>query len=1268
MKGKKIIVSILMAVTMLTAIPIAYVNAEQSESAEVVASINLIHEHTGSPSTGDGCYTTPIICGGTLQATQGTRQTTCGKVTTLHDYGVLYDISSGQMVESSRYGYRSRWCGTHGVVEQNSFYGYTSNGTCSKSVSVSYTFYVCPSCGSQYSNSGSCTKVTGYATSCGLSAENACGSIDMVKNVSPSNGYSLSVILNTDENSEDKFVITSYTWEDGSTAESHEVTGNGEYECAVTYTDCNVEKNGTLIYTVSDYDTEPPIITALTPSTTSWTKGNVIVTVTATDNYGVTGYRLNDGAWETGNKLTVTENGTYTVYAKDAIGNVSEGRNIIIRNIDRTVPLLTINPVSVGWTKEDVTVTFLATDNSNDTIYYAVSENGSLTAEQVTGTETSYTVTHNGTYYVYARDLAGNVAKKIFNVSSIDKTAPIIQIHPFTTDWTNQDIEISFSATDNSNDTLVYAVSESDSLTSEEVTGNETSFLVTENSTYYVYTKDLAGNIAKKEVTVSNIDKTAPVITVDERNTAYTNAAYDITFSARDDASGVLYYTVSLNGSLGKGDITGTDTSFAITENNLYYVYAVDRAGNVGKKEVLITNLDFTAPDGSVVLINGLEIPSGSFIWTDKVTANVSATDNIALADKAYNFDSAGYEAEESKEYHVNGSYKVKIRDHVGNEKEIAFLIDNIDSISPTIGDIKYAYADAEGSRVETTDINSLPDVNQMDISFAAEDTQSGLPSTAYRYTDPLGAVSEWSSEALIKDLIYNGDYKIEVRDNCGNVAVKTLTISNMLEKFPVTYLDVNENGEILGSTTKMVKIGQMAAGSEIGIDVATGAYYEGYDYTNCDTITVGDAENIVHRFFKRHYYDVRYYDEDLNLIVAEKVPYGGQAHSPEIPIKESIEDSFYVYEYTFAGWVDKNGNPISLSDIKKDTVLYPSYEEVRATRTYTVQFIVDGEVYDTQKIAAGGSAVTPKSPTKPGYAFSGWDRSYSYISGDLSIYAIFSVNPSYNADSKPEITTQTSLYLPSESDIELLANTEVEYIESKLQVEKTQASAESSNEKNNEFSEWVTIINETTPFADFFDPIKDLYTNEKTKTVAITTTTVAGMAALYSVISLACSLLGGLSLTQLLIFGFVLFRKKIRYVKGAWLTDTDNIRYVDKYGRSVTAEHENGTIVFKRKGKVLRGIDVNDLLEKLNLNKISYKEFEEIVASSEVYTSFSKNLEIETWNVKSSHGKTNSRARGFNLAKNLGKIFNEAGQYAVRMTQNGKQTLFEIRYAMESI
>lgn len=52
--------------------------------------------------------------------------------------------------------------------------------------------------------------------------------------------------------------------------------------------------------------------------------------------------------WSTGNSFTVTENGTYLVKGKDAVGNTAE-KEITVNNIDRTGPTLRLTQTPQVW-------------------------------------------------------------------------------------------------------------------------------------------------------------------------------------------------------------------------------------------------------------------------------------------------------------------------------------------------------------------------------------------------------------------------------------------------------------------------------------------------------------------------------------------------------------------------------------------------------------------------------------------------------------------------------------------------------------------------------------------------------------------------------------------------------------------------------------------------------------------------------------------------------------------------------------------------------
>lgn len=61
------------------------------------------------------------------------------------------------------------------------------------------------------------------------------------------------------------------------------------------------------------------------------------------------------------------------------------------------------------------------------------------------------------------------------------------------------------------------------------------------------------------------------------------------------------------------------------------------------------------------------------------------------------------------------------------------------------------------------------------------------------------------------------------------------------------------------------------------------------------------------------------------------------------------------------------------------------------APKTYTVVFKdYDGTVLKTDNVVAGESATAPDEPQRAGYAFSGWDKSFDNVIGDLVVTAVY--------------------------------------------------------------------------------------------------------------------------------------------------------------------------------------------------------------------------------------------------------------------------------------
>jgi hypothetical protein len=119
--------------------------------------------------------------------------------------------------------------------------------------------------------------------------------------------------------------------------------------------------------------------------------------------------------------ITVGNEGAYNITVVN-----SEGKSSSINfSIDKTAPIITINPYNTTSTNQDIIVIASANEGTLNT--------------------TSHTFTDNGSFEFIATDTAGNQSSEIVTISNIDKVAPTIKIDFYTTNPTNQDIIVTAS-------------------------------------------------------------------------------------------------------------------------------------------------------------------------------------------------------------------------------------------------------------------------------------------------------------------------------------------------------------------------------------------------------------------------------------------------------------------------------------------------------------------------------------------------------------------------------------------------------------------------------------------------------------------------------------------------------------------------------------------------------------------------------------------------------------------------------------------------------
>lgn len=122
--------------------------------------------------------------------------------------------------------------------------------------------------------------------------------------------------------------------------------------------------------------------------------------------------------------------------------------------------------------------------------------------------------------------------------------------------------------------------------------------------------------------------------------------------------------------------------------------------------------------------------------------------------------------------------------------------------------------------------------------------------------------------------------------------------------------------------------------------------------------------------------YTVTFYDDEGEEIATCRASSVADITYPVMP---------HLADADFVGW---EGLPRVLT---QDIELYAVYVPV-----YSVTFLVEGVVYNTQRVREGESAERPANPTKPSdvfynYAFTGWDQNFNNVQYDLEVKARFS-------------------------------------------------------------------------------------------------------------------------------------------------------------------------------------------------------------------------------------------------------------------------------------
>ncbi|MCM3358154.1 hypothetical protein [Psychrobacillus sp. MER TA 171] len=297
---------------------------------------------------------------------------------------------------------------------------------------------------------------------------------------------------------------------------------------------------------ITNIDSDAPVIT-LTPETIDPINTEIHVDVLVTDGSPVVEKKWAKGTQEISyfhingtaienDKFMVSENDTYTVYAKDAAGNESI-EFVTVSNLDFEKPDKPIISVdNTAPTNKEVTVTIEYPNDAHEKQY-------KLGAE---GTWREYTgpikVSTNTEVFARAKDRAGNYSEEsTLTISNVDSVAPVIKIEGVVDGETYVN-EV----------TLSFEVQEQNKFTSE-VTINGESFTGTtiKESGSYIYTvkaTDEAGNVTVETVSF-HVNHTPAILSkVDNKTLAkFKIETIDLSTLFEDTEGDKLTYTVTSN-------------------------------------------------------------------------------------------------------------------------------------------------------------------------------------------------------------------------------------------------------------------------------------------------------------------------------------------------------------------------------------------------------------------------------------------------------------------------------------------------------------------------------------------------------------------------------------------------------------------------------------------------------------------------------------------------------------------------------------------------
>lgn len=601
-----------------------------------------------------------------------------------------------------------------------------------------------------------------------------------------------------------------------------DVTEEGEYQIEYTATD-SLNHVATATVTIVVDGTPPKA--KVEYSTTVVTKEDVTVTIISDELLNVpTGWEaLEDGK---SIKKVYTQNvKDEKLRVSDKAGNETEV-NITIANIDKEVKASPSYSVTTP-TNGIVTATIISDEPLQEV------QGWTLASDKMSMIKD---YDHNIIENVIVKDILGNQKTITIHIQNIDKVAPKAGVQYSITELTREDVEVTITA----NEELQSVVgNEAWQLKEGDATKAIATF--TANGTDQVTITDKAGNETVIPVTVSNIDKDKPELTVEYNITTLTNQNVIVTIRANEKLQPLEGWTIAED---------GLSMAREYQKNISEDIMVKDLIGNEEKVTIMIANIDKDKP-----VIEGFIEGKTSY---KKVTPKF--TEKVATLQKD-NEEAQIYESE--TEITTDGKYVLIVTDEAGNIETKEFTIDNVAPVFPMLEnkllkkgdrlDTNVVAMDAVDGEIpaslmitfqgnEVTDIDTTGEQDgEYMLTYTATDEAGNTAITSRKVTVDANKATykmeldntdkttevivrisfnekmqlpegnEWKAVddnqvVFIKKYIQNTIETVEFKDMAGNITEVNIAINNIDSDAPSYFVDYSPNEFTNGSVIVTIR------------------------------------------------------------------------------------------------------------------------------------------------------------------------------------------------------------------------------------------------------------------------------------------------------------------------------------------------------------------------------------------------------------------------------------------------------------------------------